>query len=241
MLSSLLSIQDHSFIINEPGFDRGLYRLTEQYAELSNINIERLQRYEGNPEQMIKAFRTFVAPRMGKHFRHLGLKECILGNWRLYPKFFPEMKYVVLARDPRDVMLSVLEYGERIKWHREMWADRPDTYIAERHNAIWAGQKEMLASRDCLGVKYEHLCTDETTLRGILRHCEMETDQLGQADTAVTELFQWRDWEGKRHGNSVSPKSVSRWQRETDEQKLARAYAVAGMMTEYCGYWGYTL
>ena len=241
MLSSLLSIHEHSFIINEPGFDRGFYRLTEQYAGLSDIHIDRLQQYQGHPEQMIKAFRTFVAPRMGKHFRHLGVKECILGDWQWYPNFFPDMRYVVLARDPRDVMLSVLEYGERIAWHRKMWADRPDSYIAERHNAIWAHQKEMLASKNCLGVTYEDLCTNETTLRRILRHCKFDTDRVGRADAAVTRLFAWRDWEGKRHGNSVSAKSVSRWQRETDEHKLSRAHAVAGRMTEYCHYWGYKI
>jgi len=239
MLAGLLTRPGRSVILSEPGFHRGLHENAEQFFEVAKVSIAGLARYRGRPQRMLAAFRRKILPQIEKHYPRVGVKECFLDDWQLYEQHFEQIRYVVLARDPRDVMLSVLEYGRRVPWHRKMWADKPDEYIAGRHNAVWQQQKQMLRSRGAFALRYEDMCTGTAWLGQLCDFLELELDEPGNTSGVLLTSYAWRRWEVQRHGSGVSRRTVFRWKNEPQGEPLRRALHVGRLMSEYCQYWGY--
>ncbi len=238
LLSGMLTNKPHTIILSEPGFQRGLCHNLEQYKEL-NVDIEPLKRLRGKPKKMVATFKKSIIPQLLQSYRQLGIKECFIDNWQIYEKAaFKKIKYIVLARDPRDVMLSTLEYSDHVEWHKRMWADKPNEYIAERHNRIWNEQKKILLTKDCLKIKYEDLCLGKVPFTKIKQLCDLDFDYPINISKSI-ETFQWRMWEVNRHCGKITKNSVNRWKNEKNQQRLKRAHALAELMPDYCDYWCY--
>ncbi len=238
LLAGMLTRKPHAVILSEPGFQRGIHHNLEQFKDIPGVEIGRLARHRGRPRKMLAAFRRQVVPQILKTYRRLGVKECFLDNWRLYEEFFDDVRYIILARDPRDVMLSVLDYGEHADWHKKMWADRSDEHIAAQFSRTWSHQLDMLNSSNCLRVRYEDLCRGKVGFSAIAKFCGLDFDEPGSVSQSL-EAFPWRAWEIERHSGRLTESAVHRWKEETDETRLQRVHSLAKLMSDYCGFWGY--
>ena len=190
LLAGMLSKPPISHIFSEIGLNRGLTHGFDQLAEFSSKFPKFLFPHAGNPCKMLEVFARKIVPPLASKFLQVGVKECFHDNWQLYKEFLGEIRIIVLARDPRDVMLSILEYGDQVEWHRQMWADRGDEYIAIRHNQIWAQQQEMLEQANAMPLRYEDLCQKPETFAELCRFCESPLDEPG----AVNEAIQKYPW-----------------------------------------------
>jgi hypothetical protein len=239
MLAGLLSKAPMSHFFSELGLNRGMTHGFDQLAKINEKFTEVLGPYARDPDGMIRVFGRKILPQLFKVFSHIGVKECFHDNWQLYLKLPNKVRFIVLARDPRDVMLSVLDYGDRAVWHREMWADRGDHYVASRHNEIWAQQQEMIDRCNALPVRYEDLCQKADTFAELCRFCDLPLDKPAAAGGMI-ETYPWRLWEIEKHGaNDIGTGSVFRWKAEPKTDHLHRAKRVGQLMRNYCKFWGY--
>jgi hypothetical protein len=239
MLAGILSQPSISHIFSEIGLNRGLTHGFQQLAEFDNRFPDLLSTYQGKPQMMLRTFAQEVLPKLAAVVPHLGVKECFHENWQLYPETVGEVRFVVLARDPRDVMLSILDYGDRVNWHRQLWSDKGDDYIARRHNEVWAQQRAMLKRSDAVAVRYEDICLDPKTFIRLSRFCELPLNKPASA-SRVIEAYPWRSWEISKHRhNLVGAESVYRWKRESNPTRRSRAFRLGELMQDYCRFWGY--
>jgi hypothetical protein len=239
MLASILSKSPVSHFFSEIGLNRGM---THGFNQLDKINADFsniLTPYAKDPVGMIRVFGRKILPQLYERFSHIGIKECFHDNWQLYLKLKNRVRFVVLARDPRDVMLSVLDYGNQVEWHRKNWSDRGDEYIAFRFNEVWAQQREMIEQTGAFALRYEDLCQSSEFFKKLCRFCDLPLDKPAAAGGLV-ENYPWRLWETEKHGsNEISMASVFRWRFETPSERTQRAMRVGGMMRDYCKFWGY--
>ncbi len=239
MLAGILSEAPISHIFSELGLNRGLTHGLEQLAKFDRNFPSMLSAYEGNPDMMLRVFGDEILPKLAASVSHLGVKECFHENWELYQKILGGVRFVVLARDPRDVMLSTLDYGDQVEWHKRLWADIGDEFIAIRHNEIWALQRAMLENSNSIAVRYEDLCLDPETFVRLCQFCELPLNKPASASRAI-QAYPWRSWEIEKHGfDVVGDRSVYRWKRESDPARRRRALHVGELMQEYCRFWGY--
>jgi hypothetical protein len=239
MLAAILSKPPISHFFVEIGLNRGMTHGFDQLARINADFSRLLAPCARDPDGMIRVFGNKILPQLSKLFSHIGVKECFHDSWQLYRKLPNEVRFVVLARDPRDVMLSVLDYGSQVEWHRKMWADRGDEYVAFRHNAIWAQQREMIDEANAFPLRYEDLCQEPEMFAKLCRFCELPLDQPAVAGGWV-EHYPWRHWEIEKHGsNDIGTASVLRWKSETNSDHSRRAMRVGELMRDYCKYWGY--
>jgi len=239
MLAGILSKPPVSHFFSEIGLNRGMTHGFDQLARINKNFARVLEPYARDPRGMIKMFGRNILPQLSSLFSHIGVKECFHDNWQLYLTLPSKVRFVVLARDPRDVMLSVLEYGAQVQWHREMWADRGDEYIAARHNEIWAQQREMIDRANALPLRYEDLCQDPETFAELCRFCGLPLESPGAAGGLI-ENYPWRHWEIEKHGfNDVGSGSVFRWKSEPNSEHARRARRVGEFMRDYCKFWNY--
>lgn len=239
MLAGILTQPPISHIFSEIGLNRGLTHGLEQLVKFDRHFLSMLSPYEGNPEKMVYVFGRKILPSLSAKIPHIGVKECFHQNWELYKNIIGEIRIVVLARDPRDVMLSVLDYGDRVDWHRRMWADRGDKYIARQHKEVWALQRVMLEEANVMALRYEDLCLDPGMFAKLARFCELPFVKPADPSQAIKD-YPWRSWEIEKHvGDVVSDQSVFRWKQESDPIRRSRALRMGELMQDYCRFWGY--
>lgn len=239
MLSGLLTIPNISIIFSEPGFQRGLHHNLEQFQEVSDVDINLLSRYEGDANKMLRVFYNKITPHILKEFPMIGVKECFMQNWNVYEDFFDDVRYVILARDPRDVFLSLSDYGENVAWHKKMWLEKGIQYIADAHNQIWEEQQVIINTRNCYLVRYEDFCMGKVSLQEIKSFLGINSLESGDV-AGILKNYKWRQWEVLKNGNKISRGSVFRWKDPyLDQELLAYSKKFGNMMQEYIDYWDY--
>jgi hypothetical protein len=236
-LAGMLSHGDESLILREPGYARGLFNNDQQFEQFDEIDLTLMTSCLNAPHGMLKVFKEEVYTKLKKRFGVVGVKECFHQNWNIYESYGFDVKYVTIVRDPRDIMLSTIEYGEQLEWHKEMWADRSDEYIAEKHNESWSYIKEIIETRDTFKVRYEDLCTGKVDLEKLYGFCGIKC-VTPKVDAGVFTSHS-RGWEVDRHGVSLSDRTVLRWREESDAVNLSRAHNMYRLMDDYSSYWDY--
>lgn len=239
MLSGLLTIPKVSIILSEPGFQRGLCHNLEQFTEIPNSNIDILSKYKGDENKLVDLFYKKIIPPVLKEFPIVGIKECFMKNWSIYENLFDDVRYIILARDPRDVFLSLNDYGKYAEWHKKLWVEKGIKHIADTHNQIWAEQKKIINTRKCFLVRYEDLCLGKVTLNDIKEFLDIQSPLVGSVD-CILKNYQWRQWEVKKHSKNMTQNSVLRWKNlDSDSELLNSSMRFGDMMKEYIDYWDY--
>ena len=239
MVAGILSAPPISRFFSEIGLNRGMTHGLDQLAKINPDFGRWLAPHELDPQGMIRVFQNKILPELFRLYSHIGVKECFHDNWELFLKLTTKVRFIVLARDPRDVMLSVLDYGDRVPWHRQMWADRGDEYVALRFNEIWIQQLQMIDKAFALPLRYEDLCKKPETFTELCRFCELPLDKPSAAGLLVGN-YSWRRWEIEKHGSKdIGTGSVDRWKSEIHSGHRQRALRVGELMKDYCKFWGY--
>jgi hypothetical protein len=242
ILSEMLTDPPRSFIFREPRLARGVFDIkpgdAERMAELG-IDLHKFRRCWVCPVRKGRAMRGFrrkLYPSLLEHFDQVGVKEISHSRWRRYDKSFPGMRIVALARDPRDVYLSLLDRaGKGTETAQDVAAPAA---AAEAINRQLAHQREMVEQRGALKVTYEQLCTDPNAFARIRDFCQSPLDQPGVPGQFNASNVARAD-EAALHAGRLTPSRVDRWRNEPDPQRRAAADEVLHLTRDFADYWGY--
>lgn len=254
MLSEALTQLPHSIIFLEPYWGLNSFSLhapglkqlrargvdLERFVKLRRpmaFLLRRLRPLGVMQDFMIREVkRTLVPQLLAIGVQQIGVKEIRHVGWQHYVRHFAGMKMIMLGRDPRDIYLSTyrkLQLGG-MTWHEPV---TPET-VARHLNAHFSLQLEMSQQVDCLTIRYEELCTDPFQLPRILSFCQSPLESAGTVGSFLSS-HPIRKGEYQRHGDTISDRSVFRWQREENKKLLDEAFECAALMPEYIAFWDY--
>lgn len=254
MLSEALTQLPRSFIIMEPYWGLNSFSVRKPvYVQLARQGIDldrflrirrpmaflirRLRPLGIMQDFMIREAKRALFPQLRAiGVQQVGVKEVKHKGWEHYVRHFPDMKMIMLGRDPRDLYISAYrkwQYGTML-WHGPF---TPST-AAEQFHAHFLRQVQMHEHVDSIQIRYEELCTDPSVVRDILSFIESPLERAGEVGQFM-QLNPKRQHEHLKHGNVISNRSLNQWQREEDRALVEDAFAFAGLMRSYTSFWGY--
>jgi hypothetical protein len=250
LLSEALTQPPHSFVLVEPAIaenhlglgDTDAKALHEHGIDLGNLprsisrggRVRRLLHVDGC--YALRRFRDEVIPLLERRFAQVGVKEIRHRHWRRYHDVFPDMRVVLLSRDPRDVFISL---AYRVRKGRGSWRGplTPERVAADLHEEFM-NQRAMAEELDCHVVRYEDLCTDPTRIDAIRTFVGCPTNVSGQVGRFLSSNAHRLD-EHALHGGTVTDQRVHRWRKEPDRALVEDAKRTFALMGEYCAFFGY--
>lgn len=254
MLSEALTQMPQSFIFLEPYWGLNSFSVGAPIHErllLHGINMRQFLRLRGTlaflirrlrplgigQDFMIREVKRSLFPQLRSiGMQQVGVKEIKHKGWQNYVRHFPDMKVVMLGRDPRDLYLSAyrkLQLGSTA-WQGPV---NPET-VAENLSTFFSRQLRLRDNADHITVRYEDLCTDPAIMGKILSFCQSPLENVGDIGQFLRS-DPIRDREHQRHGATISDQSVYRWQGEQNQTLLEDAFQFARLMHEYTSFWGY--
>ena len=241
ILSELLTDPPTSFIFREPNLGRRRFDTKPDDVELFrkyNIDLEAFaKRWSGwRKRWMIRGFREELMPQLAARFKQIGVKEIFNDHWRAYHRQFPQMKIIVLARDPRDLYLSIRE--RRRKGVNAAQGDVTPAEVSGHLNQQFALQRQMLETCDCLPITYETLCSDPTAFDKVRAFVQSPLATAGRAGR-FNESNPVRQGEAAIHSGSITTNRVARWQKEQDPAAISESHQAMALMPDYNKFWGY--
>lgn len=144
-------------------------------------------------------------------------------------RLWPDARYLVLVRDPRDVLCSWRAYAKRpeVRAQHPELVDYPADTLASSWSAIYRGLPREL--EDPMILRYEDLCADPRRhVEGFLRSLDLEWSADVERALEENDTF-------KGHGTASSLEaSMGRWQNELPAEDVALVERVCGdVMTEF--------
>jgi hypothetical protein len=166
-----------------------------------------------------------------KQFTHWGDKLPEAETANALRTLFPHTKFLVLARDPRDVFCSVRGFGRK----PEVQAVNPflGEQTLEEHAEYWRnvyqGFVEYFEHR--LELRYEELVRDP---RGVMARV---LDFLGLEPSAAHAAAMAQNDSFRGHGTATSPEaSIGRWREELSADEAQHIERVCGGLMRRFGY-----
>lgn len=166
----------------------------------------------------------------GKQFTHWGEKLPSLTAVSHFVEFYPHTRFVMLVRDPRDVVCSYAGF------RTQRYGDDPSKaslFTPEFQTKRWVEVYSGLLDRleDYHLVKYETLIADpETTVRGVLDHLGLEP---------VPEVFEdiaMPDFHAAQRTASETTGTIGRWRTELGTEDVAMVQSRCGELMKRFGY-----
>ncbi len=253
MLSEALSFLPYAYILDEPHLGKNYYAVKANDAKLfKEFGIDlykfsswrlpfafffrRLRPFGFRQDFILHEFKQKLLPQFAKHVAQIGVKEIKHTGWQNYIRHFPEMKVVMLGRDPRDIYISYFK-----KWKRDNFSWRgpfDPEHVAKFYNREFQMQLIIRDLTDCIEVRYEDLCTDPNILKEIKGFLESPIPGIGKIGAFISSNSKRRN-EFLSHGSEITTKSVQKWQNEKDKDLLDHAIAFFSLLPEYSKFWGY--
>lgn len=243
VLAEMLTDPPRSFVFREPRLARGVLDIKPGDAELlapMGVDLHAFaRRWSGVRRRwMVRGFRRELYPLLAARFDQIGVKEISHRRWARYDRAFPGMRIIALARDPRDIYLSVLDRAGKGAGSAAGIAATPEATAAEI-NRQFRYQREMVDRRGAMRVTYEELCTDPGVFDRVREFVGSPLDRPGAPGRFNTASIARAD-EAALHGGKVTPARVDRWKTEGDPHRRAGAEEVLRLTREFAAYWGYT-
>lgn len=254
MLAEALTKLPQSFIFYEPYWGLNAFSLHTQDSEQLHkyglnmsrylrtrmplaFMLRRLRPLGIMQDFMIREVKRTLFPKLRAiGLQQVGVKEIKHKGWQHYVRHFPDMKMIMLGRDPRDIYLSAYR---KLQLGGTTWRGpaTPQT-IASHITDEFSRQLEMRELVDCLPICYEELCTNPRVIQRILSFCKSPLEDVENVGHFL-KAHPNRNREYQRHGTTISRKSVFRWKREQDNALLNDAREFASLIPEYVAFWNY--
>jgi hypothetical protein len=221
LLCRLLNQPTQCYIFREPQISRGSFRPRscdiDTFAQFG-VDLKRYAGYFGA--------RTFLRrglPECLRVFRQIGVKEIQHRWWKTVVRCLPDARFVITARDPRDIYASVV--AQHLRDGKKCPTPRR---IAQNIRKQFRFQLQMQQYASLL-VRYEDLCSSgDERLPQICRFVGLPIAAPGPATSGPDER------------ETILANSIERWKRIEDAELIKQTNAVFAETTEYCQYWGYT-
>ena len=252
MLSEALMQLPYAYILHEPHFGKNAFAVHRPDADALlplGIDLERFARFRrpvafglrrlrwmGYPQDyMMRELKERLLPQFRSRGIQFGVKEIKHMGWQNYVRHFPEMKVIVLGRDPRDFYLSYYRLWQKgvIGWRGPFNPETAAIFLKRE----FAFQVEIQKATDAMRLSYERLCTVPEALEEAKVFVESQVSD-GEIGSIVAAQPARRD-EHLKHGGRITTLSVQKWTREQDERLLEQALQFFDLVPEYAEYWGY--
>ena len=253
LLSELLTDLPHSFIFHEPHLGKNYFALQpidQNYLEKYEIDVadflkfrlpaafiyRRLRSWGYRQDYMMKAFKNQLLPQLQATIQQIGVKEIKHTGWQNYVQHFPNMKVIMLGRDPHDLYLSMYRKWQRgsMVWQGDF---TPKTVAAQLEHEFQM-QLSLKKETDTLCVRYEDLCNDTSIVKQIKTFVNSPIPELGKIGAFISSHPK-RAIEHDVHKGSITNKRIGGWQYEKDVKLLADIQEFSSLMTQYREFWGY--
>lgn len=199
--------------------------------------LRRLRTIRSMQDYMIKEVKRGLVPTLrDAGLLQIGIKEIKHEGWQHYVRHFPDLKMVMIGRDPRDIYISAYR-----KWQlgTTQWPGpfTPDL-LADELSEQFHRQMRMRACVDFTMVRYEELCLDPHVLQRVLSFVNSPVEEMGEIGRFLGSHHK-RFHEHLLHGSELSQRRVNRWRREKDKRLLTDAHEFAARMSAYNTTWQY--
>lgn len=241
LLSEMLTELPRAFVFREPGLFGG--RLVLKDADLDRLLAHGIdlrgvtqRRDRGDPVQRARAFREQVAASALDVAEQVGIKEIrYFGGTHTLDVLdeLGDVRVVVLARDPRDIYISLAHKAQNGRVARVPGEFGPAAMLAEYRRDL-APQAALMDAVACLPVRYEDLCRDPAVIAEVRRF-------VGSPVTGDGEVGSFKPQHRELHGPAPTSLRVARHATEPDERIVAEAVEFARGLGDYCERWGYDI
>lgn len=165
----------------------------------------------------------------GKQFTHYGDKLPGVEAALAITELLPQTRFVVLSRDPRDVLCSWRSFAEAPRADNPLLVAPHLEDHAHNWKNLYGGAMRYL--QDSLLVRYEDLVADQ---RGTLQRV-MQFLDLATADEQLAVLDQQKLF--AVHGTSATPEaSIQRWRRDLPDAERQVIESICGDVMQSLGY-----
>jgi hypothetical protein len=213
--------------LRKPTADMARWFGTENVEVLAGFCQSRLDAFYGHAAQLDGG----VAPR---YFT----EKSVPGTARLLGELYPDLREIVLVRDFRDRICSILDYNAKRNlslWGREKAQTDEEWFLHLRNEAQnllegWLQRKDHAHL-----VRYEDLIREpESTLTGVFEYLQVDSSAETVGET-ITRANETAPGQQERHRTASSvEESIGRWKRElSPEQQAAAGEAFDDILVEF--------
>jgi hypothetical protein len=241
LLQELLTERPVAYMFHEPWFTRGLFENKDVVFETLTdwkIDIEIVNKYVLETRGRWPLY-VGLLKALQDQIQQVGVKEVRHKGWQVYPRYFKNMQFVLIGRDPRDVFVSRVNYIERWKHlaapgrHKNFSVDN---FFAEVQPDV-ARLLQIAKEHNTFRVRYEALIEtpgEIEKLRDAVKSPVRNENYVGRFHGKI----QRGKYEVDLHGGKVTSKSIGAWETAPDNVK-AQAEAFYTLMKDYNNFWGY--
>lgn len=223
LLQELFTSPGESFILHEPWMHHRLLLNRE-------INGKVLRRDFGVnqllPDSVMPELGWYV-DKLREQIPQVGSKEVRMLLWENYLKIVPDLKVILIGRDPRDIYRSCAGRLERdTAWKPRHPPFNPGNLLRETNpdiNAHWKILKVLEENSDrVFPIVYEDLCQDTETVYSAAKEF-VESPITGTGGVGCWHSVLPRGkYEGQLHGDQVSSRSVQGWKKLPSESSVSK-------------------
>ena len=233
LIQELLTEKGKCFFFHEPWFGTGLF---ENYE----TSVKMLNEWGLNGERLLNAPLPIAFLQLSKAIPQIGIKEIRHQGWEMYLNLFDDIRWVVLAREPRDIYVSAHYFLKRTN----VWVPRfppfsPKGLFQELQPDIERQIEICETQPNVMKVKYEELVKEH---EGVISRIRAFTGSVVGSEQKVGSFHQRLgrgDYEIQLHNGTISGKQVGRWNRETDLELINDFNEFYELMKDYRKYWDY--
>lgn len=208
---------DHMLARGAPPYDRSRTREEiRRWSRLAEVDAE-LSDARALPDTEAKRVLDVFAAALGSltpgAFNTVGEKTPNhLFYWRPLRRALPDLRWVVVIRDPRAVVSSVLATPWGPAMFHPRWGDHVHVAIAER----WQFEQEQAsalaaaAGARCLALRYEEVVADPRSARAAIAHHLGVADAGRSISSRAPVSHSWETWKSNATG-VIDPARVSAW------------------------------
>lgn len=233
LLAAALTEVPHSFILREPGFPRGCVGFDAKTCNdllLHGIDLHTLRSRLESDGESVKNVWKIVYQEMLTMVHQVGTKEIRHNKWWKVANLLDDVRFIVTARDPRDICLSVCRKGLREDLPAMRRGMDPEA-MAEYIKDEFAHQRAMIKDQQAIKVRYEDLCTNPHIYEEIKAFVN---SPIPRSDHANVDINARTIPKGE-----IRTDRVAAWKREQNPEFLKSAHRVYELVPEYNEFWGY--
>jgi hypothetical protein len=246
LLAEILSVPPYSFIFREPRIAKGnLIVKQPELDELKKFGIDlavlRKNFLKRHAEDRAGFFEKAIKTGPFHSFCLLGIKEIHHHGWEKIYQVFPEMKVILIGRDPRDIYFSLNSVARR----RQKLKEKPLKLLGKRGIPVTPGnvaqdllkefayQEDIFNKVPSIKIKYEDVCTQPKEIIANIKQF------LGYEGFPTGKSGQYSLYNQDIHGDEITATRLGRWKNEGSARLRDEAHQVFQMMHSYCDFWRY--
>lgn len=231
LLEEMLTQLPYSYIFHEPRFHGSVRNRQVFINDLSGyLNIDQVKRLK------LKNLTQFFKPT---GISQIGVKEVRNVDWKYYCGAFPDTKFLLTGRDPRDVYLSLHYYHLRSNAWKPKFPFSP-VGVSKEFRGEYIIQCHLAEHHNCMKVKYEDLCMDPDVFQKVKTFVDSSIPNVGEIG-ALHKQIKRGVYEIQLHQSNLTGRVVDRWKQEKSQKLVEQAHAFAVIMRDYCEFWGYKI